>query len=151
LLPGEPKPMAAAMPVFNFCRLGFTRAQAQANRPCYHTCYHSCCSSNFVLLLSILYVSQAGFHKGTGTGSTALPRLTLRRVRSVGRWNHHGSSDGSSGAGSSSGGWARTAAAAAAGGDDSELTAAAQCILTAGQLACWFFVACGTCMHKPTI
>ena len=72
----------------------------------------------------------AGFRKHTKPGATALPRLTLRRVRSVSRWNHH------SAAGSSGGGWQDGSNAAAAAADDwdgsSELTAAAQCIMSAG-------------------
>lgn len=91
-----------------------------------------------VLMLS--RVAQAEFRKGTGGGSSALPRLTLRRVRSVSRWNHHTdtpSSPSTKARGSSSSG------AAAAGGrggsepwmDDTELTSAAQCIMSAG--VCW--------------
>jgi hypothetical protein len=79
----------------------------------------------------------AGFKRGAKPGATALPRLTLRRVRSVSRWNHH-SAAGSSG--SSGGGWrdGSSAAAAAAAEDwdgSSELTAAAQCIMSAGGLS----------------
>jgi hypothetical protein len=67
-----------------------------------------------------------------------LPRLTLRRVRSVGRWTHHhnGSSSGGGGSNGSSGGGRGGSSGAGRSVepwlDDAELTAAAQCIMSAG-------------------
>ncbi|WIA23329.1 hypothetical protein OEZ85_000094 [Tetradesmus obliquus] len=59
---------------------------------------------------------------GTARGASALPRLTMRRVRSVGRWNHAGEPQPA----------AAAAAAAAAGVSEDELSPAAQMILKAG-------------------
>lgn len=102
---------------------------------------------------------QAAFRKGTFTGVSALPRLTLRRVRSVARYNHTdpaeaaaaGGSSGSNAAGGShrrgggGAGFGSTAAAAAAAAaraaassvTDDELGPAAQCILSAGECILW--------------
>jgi hypothetical protein len=75
---------------------------------------------------------QAEYRRGTATGSSALPRLTLRRVRSVSRWSHNvpGAADGSS----AGGGRAAAAAAAEAAAGDEDISPAAQCILSAGVL-----------------
>lgn len=47
-----------------------------------------------MLICSVLHctadVLQAQLSLGTARGASALPRLTMRRVRSVGRWNHAG-------------------------------------------------------------
>lgn len=66
----------------------------------------------------------ADYHRGTARGASALPRLTLRRVKSVSRWDHVSSSSGQSSGGSSD-------LCGEAGDDD--LSPAAQLILKAGE------------------
>jgi hypothetical protein len=74
------------------------------------------------------FVLQAQLSLGTARGASALPRLTLRRVRSVGRWNHNGEQKPLAAAA----GGAAAAAAAAAGVSEDELSPAAHMILKAG-------------------
>lgn len=76
--------------------------------------------------ISLRVYLQAEVSLGTMRGSSALPRLTLRRVRSVGRYNHNGdAADGGSSKGA--------AAAAAAGLSGEDLGPAAQMIIKAGR------------------
>jgi hypothetical protein len=87
----------------------------------------------------VFLVLQAQLSLGTARGASALPRLTLRRVRSVGRWNHNGDP-----AAAATGG---PATAAAAGVSDDDLSPAAQMILKAGALELLLFIMFGK--HTP--
>lgn len=76
--------------------------------------------------------------RGTAPASSALPRLTLRRVHSVSRWNHETGPDGSPGGGPGSGGQDRDGTGGTQDwlrADDDDLGPAAQLILKAGVCA----------------
>lgn len=75
----------------------------------------------------------ADFQRGTARGASALPRLTLRRVRSVTRWDHTDYSSSSSAADNSSSSAHGSSSELLTEADDGELSPAAQQILKAGE------------------